>query len=241
MTINQRGCGMPVIRDISLDMDILEILRRQGLSGKIRVQPRIQNLTQELLATLTGDRLLEPAAAYEIDPVTGMNGSRITLGDEKAVHGPFLPAFFPEAQALVVLICTIGPKLETRVSDYAQNGEALRSLLLDGIGTAAVDALISEAVKVIAQEVSVQGYEISSPVNPGMPGFPLTEQWNLLALSAADRIGVSLTSSGILIPRKSASMVIGIGRGMTRWTQAEVCGRCNLRETCPYREAGMNK
>jgi hypothetical protein len=22
---------------------------------------------------------------------------------------------------------------------------------------------------------------------------------------------------------------------MTRWTQAEVCARCSLRETCPYK------
>jgi len=46
---------------------------------------------------------------------------------------------------------------------------------------------------------------------------------------------VSLTSSGIMVPRKSASMVMGIGPKMTRWTEAEVCARCNLRETCHYK------
>ena len=106
---------------------------------------------------------------------------------------------------------------------------------LDGIGTAAVDRLIPEALKFIAAEVAARGYEISSPVNPGMPGFSMTEQWNLLELAPAKEIGVSLSSSGVLVPRKSASMVIGIGPKMTRWTQAEVCGRCSLRESCPYK------
>jgi hypothetical protein len=51
----------------------------------------------------------------------------------------------------------------------------------------------------------------------------------------ADEISSSLTSSGILVPRKSASMVMGIGPQMTRWTQAQVCACCSLRETCPYK------
>jgi hypothetical protein len=48
-------------------------------------------------------------------------------------------------------------------------------------------------------------------------------------------IGVNLTSSGIMVPRKSASMVIGIGPQVKTWTRAEVCARCGLRNTCSYR------
>jgi hypothetical protein len=110
-------------------------------------------------------------------------------------------------------------------------------MILDGIGSAAVDSLVREVLRRIGNEVSSRGYEISSPVNPGMPGFPLTEQWNLLRLVNADEIGVRLTASGVLIPRKSTSMVIGIGPQMTKWTRAEVCARCSLRETCHYRVA----
>jgi hypothetical protein len=133
------------------------------------------------------------------------------------------------------VVITIGPKLEEQATDFSKNGETLRGMILDGIGSAAVDSMVPEVLRLIATEVSSRGYEISSPVNPGMPGFPLTEQWNLLGLVNADEIGVRLTASGVLIPRKSTSMVIGIGPQMTRWTQAEICGRCSLRETCHYK------
>ena len=73
-----------------------------------------------------------------------------------------------------------------------------------------------------------------------MPGFPMSEQWNLVELAKAHEIGVILTPSGILVPRKSTSMVIGVGPKMTRWTQAEVCARCSLRKTCPYKIQGVN-
>jgi hypothetical protein len=226
---------MPVIRDIPLSLKIREVLRREGLGGGAKVKPEIRDLILELLASVKKAHLLEPAAAYECYAVSGMNGSQISLEGDKAIHGPLIPAIFPEAKEVAVSVITIGPKLEKEVTNYSKGGEALRGMILDGIGSAAVDMLAPEVLRLISAEVSSRGYEISSPIFPGMPGFPLTEQWNLLELVNTREIGVSLTSSGVLVPRKSASMVIGIGPKMTRWTPAEVCARCSLRETCHYR------
>jgi hypothetical protein len=226
---------MPVIRNIRPSLKTREVLRRQGLGGGAKVRPEIKDLILELLTSVKKARLLEPAVAYEYYAVSGMNGSQISLEGDKAIHGPLLPAIFPEAQELAAVVITIGPKLEKQATDYSKSGEALRGMILDGIGSAAVDSLVPEVLRIVANEVSSRGYEISSPVNPGMPGFPLTEQWNLLGLVNANEIGVKLTYSGVLVPRKSTSMVIGIGPKMTRWTQAEVCARCSLRETCHYK------
>jgi hypothetical protein len=227
---------MPVIRDIPLSLDYSEeLLRRQGLGEPSRVRPEIKKVITELLAEVEQDSLLEPAVAYEYYPITAMDSDRIYLEGDRAIEAPLLPATFPEARELVVLIATIGPRLEKQVTEYTKGGGALRGMVLDGIGTAAVDRLIPEAMELITAEVANRGYEISSPVNPGMPGFPMTEQWNLLELAPVKEIGVSLSSSGVLVPRKSTSMVIGIGPKMTRWTQAEVCARCSLRQSCPCR------
>ena len=227
---------MPVIRDIPLSLDYNdELLRRQGVGEPSKVRPKIKKVITALLAEVAKGYLLEPAVAYECYPITAMEPDRISLEGGKAIEGPLLPATFPEARELIVLIATIGPRLENQVTEYSKGGKALRGMVLDGIGTAAVDRLIPEALKLIAAEVASRGYEISSPVNPGMPGFPMTEQWNLLELAPASEIGVSLSSSGVLIPRKSASMIIGIGPKMTRWTRAQVCARCSLKKTCPYK------
>ena len=226
---------MPVIRDIPLSLKTREVLRRQGLGGGAKVRPEIKILIREILASLKKARLLEPAVAYEYYMVRSMTGSQISLEGDKAIHGPLLPAVFPEAKELAVLLCTIGPRLEGQAADYFNQGEPLRGTLLDGIGSAAVDSLTEEVCKFIAEEASSRGYEASSPISPGMPGLPITEQWQLLKLVPAGEIGVSLTSSGIMVPRKSVSMVMGIGPKMAKWTRAEVCARCSLRETCHYK------
>jgi len=226
---------MPVIRDIPLSLKTSEVLRRQGLGGGAKIRPEIKILIQELLASVKKACLLEPAVAYEYYTVSSINGSQISLDGDKAIRGPLLPAIFPEAKELAVLLCTIGPRLEKQVTDYSKSGETMRGMILDGIGSTAVDMVTPEVLRRLTNEVSSRGYEISSPVNPGMPGFPLTEQWNLLGLVNADEIGVRLTASGVLVPRKSVSMVIGIGPKMTRWTEAEVCARCSLKESCHYK------
>jgi len=201
---------MPVVRDIPLSLKTAEVLRRQGFRKGAKVKPGIRLLVREVLSGLKKSRLLAPAAAYEYYAVGSMSGSQISLEGDEAIHGQLLPAIFAEAKELAPVVITIGPKLEKQVTDYSRSGEALRGVILDGIGSAAVDSLVPEVLRLIASEVSSRGYQISSPVNPGMPGFPLTEQWNLLGLVNADEIGVRLTTSGVLVPRKSTSMVIGI-------------------------------
>ena len=226
---------MPVIRDIPLSLKTRDVLRRQGFKGHSKIRPEIKKIIIELLAAVESAHLLEPAVAYEYYQVTGMSPSQVALESDKAIHGPLLPTIFPKAKELAVLVCTIGPKLEKQVTDYSKSGETLRGMILDGIGSAAVDMLIPEACRLIASGASLHGHQASSPVSPGWPGLPLTEQWNLFELVNTQEIGVSLTSSGIMVPRKSVSMVIGIGPQMATWTQADVCARCSLRKTCPYR------
>ncbi len=111
----------------------------------------------------------------------------------------------------------------------------MSGLLLDGIGSAAVNSLAQEVCKLIAHEASLRNYQASSPLSPGGRSFPLSEQWQLFKLVPAEEIGVRLTSTGLMVPRKSVSMVIGIGPQMPTWTKAEACARCNLGRTCRYR------
>jgi hypothetical protein len=226
---------MPVIRDIPLSLKTREVLRREGVRGYSKIKPEIKSLILELLASVKNARLLEPAMAYEIRSITGMNRGKLSLEGDLVVYGPLLPSLLPEATELAVVVGTIGPKLEKQATDYFDRDEPLRGMLLDGIGSAAVDSLTQEVCKFMAGEASSRGYQASSPINPGMPGLPITEQWQLLKMVPAREIGVSLTSSGIMVPRKSTSMVMGIGPKMTTWTRAEVCAHCSLRRTCLYR------
>jgi hypothetical protein len=225
---------MPVIHDIPLKLNKADVLRRQGFRGQEKVKARIQELIGELLASVEDSQLLKPTAAYETYPIVAMQPDRTVLGGGGVINGTLLPGTFAGAVEITAMVSTIGSGLEKQVTKYSRSREPLRATLLDGIGSAAVDTLAQEVCRSIAKEAASRGLQAGSPVNPGMPGLPITEQPNLLALAHAGEIGVKLTSSGIMVPRKSTSLVISIGGKMETWSQADICRRCNLVGTCPY-------
>ncbi len=225
---------MPVLQDIPIQLKKQEVLRRQGFGGTGKARPEIESLTGELLKSLETHHLLEPRATYDIYPIVEITSSLVRLEGGGQINGSLIPTSFPEAIELVTMVCTIGPRLEKRVTDYTQGHETLKGILLDGIGSAAVDILAREVYHSISQEVANRDFQAGSPVNPGMPGLPITEQANLLALAHAGEIGVSLTQSGIMVPRKSTSIITAIGGKMQTWSQADICRRCKLSADCPY-------
>ena len=195
----------------------------------------METLIGKLLASVNDEHLLGPAVAYETHPITEIGYQQLSLEGNTVLHGSALSSVLSPAKELAVLVCTIGDKLEEKVTDYFDKSKPLQGLLLDGIGSAATDALIREVCRLIMRGASLRGYQTSSPLSPGGPSFPLSEQWQLFKLVPAEEIGVRLTSTGLMVPRKSVSMVIGIGPQMKTWTKAEACARCNFSKTCRYR------
>ncbi len=226
---------MPIIYDIPLSLEINNVLRRQGIRNRSRLRDEMNTLIHELIDSAENDSSLEPAIAYEIYPITNIDRERLYLKGNTALNGSLFSSVLSPAKELAIAVGTIGPKLEGKVTDYFANNEPVKGLLLDGIGSAAVDTLIQDACKLIAHEASTRGYQAGSPLSPGMQGFPLSEQWQMFRLVPAEQIGVSLTTSGVMVPRKSVSLVIGFGPQMKTWTQAQVCAHCNMRKTCRYR------
>ena len=226
---------MPVVNDVSLDINDEYVLRREGLKAGGNIRPEIKNVIRELIAVVENESLLQPAIAYEIFTGEEMDRRQSSLTHESSMHGRLLTSLIPNLKEIAVAVCTIGPMLEAQVTDYAQSGKTLRALLLDGIGSAAVDLLSVETGNIINGEVMSRGYRIGRPFNPGMPCLPLTEQGWLLDLVHAEDIGVNLTSSSVMIPRKSVSVVIGAGYNMQTWTLADTCATCSLNKTCPYK------
>lgn len=226
---------MPVKRNIRLNLKMSEVLRRVGLTKNSKLRQEIEKSVLELLALVDSGNLLEPAFAYELYPVECVLPQEIKLVGDSGFQGRLLPSLLPEAKELAVVVCTIGPALEQQTKLCFEQDEQLRGVLLDGIGSAAVDSLSQEVCRYIIKNAESRGYQASSPISPGMPGFSIREQQKLLKMVPADMIGVSIKSSGTMFPRKSESMVIGMGLRMATWKRAAVCARCNLRQTCLYR------
>ena len=87
------------------------------------------------------------------------------------------------------------------------------ALVVQAIGAAMIESWMDGVEDAIRAELE-QGETLVPRYSPGYGDFPLTAQKTILALLDAPRsIGVSLTSSLMMVPSKSVSAVIGVKKG----------------------------
>jgi hypothetical protein len=68
-----------------------------------------------------------------------------------------------------------------------------------------------------------------------MVGWPVEQgQPQIFDLLDADEIGVRLTESMMMVPRKSLTFVLGIGKKLI--AGGRTCDYCSLKGTCRYRD-----
>jgi cobalamin-dependent methionine synthase I len=226
---------MAVINDIPLNLEWERVLRYQGIRSQAKAQPQIVALLRELLAVVDRLHLLQPAIVYELHPASEVRHDQLRLENHVVLSGPLITSVLASAKELAVLVCTIGASLEEKVADLFAQNNPLQATLLDSIGSAAVDTLIAEACQLVQREAASRNYNTSHHLSPGMQGWDVSEQWQLFQLIPAEKIGVCLTSTGMMIPRKSSSIVIGLGPRISSQPLIQHCNYCNLKEACRYK------
>lgn len=230
---------MPVRSDWKLTLTVDQILRSQGAEpGSIRARrPALVEVAEWALQE--GLPLLEPRAVYERYPVAGMRHEKLELGGRGSspgvppgLSGRLIAQHLGPAREVVVLVCTLGPALE-EVAAGLMETDPLLGWALDALGSAAVEALSLKVCNDFEVQAAAVGMQTSLPLSPGMVGWPVeTGQAQIFSLVDAGEIGVALTSASFMTPRKSLSMVLGIGKDLA--TGSRTCDYCSLNETCRY-------
>ena len=226
---------MPVRRDWALSPDVDMILRAQGADpAKLRARgsPAVA-IAEQALAE--GMSLLEPAVAYAYLPVKEVKHDRLLLGGgDLHVSGALIGEHLPAATEVVALVCTIGPRLEARASGCFPDDPAL-GVALDSLGSTAVDLLGSQACSWVDENAASRGMQTTIPLSPGLLGWAVRQgQSQLFATVDSAAIGVHLSEGYMMVPHKSTSMLIGIGRDVRH--MGDACDYCSMSATCSHRD-----
>jgi hypothetical protein len=211
-----------------------DILRGQGADPQIVRAGKPSLLKAAERARTEGLDLIHPVALTREVVVREHRHERVLLGGGAALTGPLVTHQLGGAKRVVAAVCTIGLELENATS-HLLNEDPLYALALDGLGNAAVENLAQQVCGRIAEQVQGEGLQASSPLSPGSPEWPVeVGQPQIFAMLDPSKAGVTLTSGGMMIPKKSISFVVGLGPEMS---QAGMCAVCSLKETCRYRHA----
>jgi hypothetical protein len=177
--------------------------------------------------------MLQPKVAFARFTATGLRHERLTL-DRGALEGPLIAQHLGAAEQVIVMVCTIGDSLDAEIARQMDHDPAF-ALALDGVGSAAAEALAGEACRRFEQEALDRNWRSSLPLSPGMVGWPVQEgQAQIFALVDAAEAGVRLTEAAMMVPRKSLSLVLGLGPQLE--AAGSACALCTLHETCRYQD-----
>jgi hypothetical protein len=218
--------------DLVLDEDA--VLRGQGADPAI-IRERSPRLVQTAARALeTGRSLLRPQVTLSHHEVKAVRHERITLTSGGFLSGAMIAQHLGPAQKIIILVCTIGTALDDLISEVTDQ-DMVYALALDGVGSAAVEALANEACRLLEVEAAQEGFQASIPLSPGMIGWSVDQgQPQIFTLIDGEEIGVTLNDYYIMTPRKSLSMVIGLGPDMGY--KGKVCDFCAMRDTCRYQD-----
>ena len=181
--------------------------------------------------------LVRPAAVWDAFPIREFRHARLILADGTRIGGGPVASVVAGATELAVGVCTAGGEISSRITEHQRNGQRLRAMFLDDLGSWAVDQVRQQVCGTIEGDAIARGWRASASLSPGESEWSVAEQSVIFSLLPSDTrsIGVTLSESMVMSPVKSLSLIVGIGPGPLGVEGASNCDFCTIRERCAHR------
>ena len=174
-----------------------------------------------------------PRSIWKIFDITTAE-NEVNIGGERLCGAPFAELCRGLGRSALIA-ATLGAETD-RLIARAQRTDMAEALLLDACASAEAERLTCEAQEQ-AFAAAGPGYFPTMRFSPGYGGTELSASAVIIsALQADKRIGISMTASGLLVPIKSVTAIVGIADA-PRSGKAD-CSACAARENCRYRQRG---
>jgi hypothetical protein len=222
-----------VLDDIPLAIDPDEVLRFQGYKAGVDVPAAdVIALFDEALAL--GRALMRPRAVLRTYAVT-RDGDRLSAAGVTLTI-PRIAERWGAIDEITAGVCTIGDALERRVSELWEARELPLAMMLDSVGSGAVESLAEYVNDQLCQEGIARGVKVTNRVSPGYGAWDVGEQRLLWQLCPGDAIGVTLNAACFMAPTKTITILAGAGPRARVDDDFSQCARCWMRD-CAYRRA----
>ena len=224
--------GLQVLTDLPLAIDPDEVLRFQGYKHGIDV-PGPDVIALFGAAHTLGDALMRPRAVVRWMPVVRIGDDGLGVaGQTLAIPG--IAERWGCVESVAAGICTIGETLEDRVRALWEAREFPLAVMLDSVGSAAVESLAEYVNDLLCQQGIPLGLKVTNRVSPGYGAWDVGEQARLFRLVSGEPIGVRLNEACFMTPEKSMTLLVGAGPDARVDHDFSQCARCWM-AGCAYR------
>lgn len=217
-----------------INIDRNEVLRYLQCKGQ-NIDKETNNLINESITEV--NEISQPRYVYRIYYIE-KRGTIINFENDFLIDSTDLIKTLKNSDKVAVLAATIGIPIEKRIRYYSVTSLS-KALVFDSCATSYIEALCDYVEKEINNLANKENLGITFRYSPGYGDLPISHQGEILnSLNAGKLIGLTATTSSILIPRKSVTAFIGLNKSKTPNTNGSSCSSCNLSRTCTFSKEG---
>lgn len=142
------------------------------------------------------------------------------------------------AEAYAFFICTAGVEYEQYQEILKKKDDMVRVFIADALGSVIAEKTADLMELSLQESIDKLGWHHTNRFSPGYCGWHVSQQQLLFPLFKGDTCGVRLTESSLMLPIKSVSGIIGLGKTVKHLDYT--CNLCDF-EQCYKRKLRLRK
>ena len=162
-----------------------------------------------------------------------LNGDSFFIDNRLFSCGKIIYSSLKNSETFAFLISSIGEEIEHWSKHFMDNNEMLKGYLIDKIASELVEQLADKTELLLGDELKEIELKATNRYSPGYCGWSVADQQNLFSLLPAKFCGVSVNENSMMMPIKSVSAVIGVGKNVEKKNYE--CSICEI-DFCYKRE-----
>lgn len=215
-------------------IDKSEVLRYLGYRGQ-EISESIDGMINESMMKIT--EICTPKNTYALSDIEEISEGLYLPQVNITLSGNDIAKHLHKAERCIILACTLGNNFETALMRL-QAKSITESLIFDAVGTAYIEAYADETEERLLSPFMKSGFFSKFRYSPGYGDLPISLQKSIItSLQCAKKIGLTVTDTNILIPRKSITAFIGVFDSPQEKPNSK-CDLCSNKDICNMRKEG---
>lgn len=209
-----------VPQDFAFCPDDLPVERKSVLKHLGMVEEDADSYLSGMIDDLTvqSREKAQPSASYSVyaGPVFIREEDGMLLEDRLFRLGKLVSSFLGKSEHIAVFAASCGPEVEHFSKKLIQDKHTLEGYLVDLIASELAESIAEKIHDEIAKHAARAQLLITNRYSPGYCNWPVSDQQALFSLLEGHNCGITVTPSSLMMPVKSVSGIVGIGRNVKK-------------------------
>ena len=213
-----------------------EVLRYLEYRGQ-DIDNNLREIIEEC-RNITKDRI-NPRYTFRVYSIRQRYNGIIELeGTSLKLESSDLYEVLKDSNKCILMAATLGIDIEKDIKKYSCT-ELTKGIIIDSCATTAIEEVCDKVQEDIQNNILKDGQYLTFRYSPGYGDLPIEKNIEILGiLNGQKEIGLTITNSGIMIPRKSVVAIMGVSDKKIEHSKKS-CSSCKNKSTCKFKK-GVN-